>query len=196
MEEIRISAEPVDDSRCRFVVSQTLLEGGARRFGGAAEARGSALAEALFALPGVAEVLVSGHAVTVTRTGDGAWQALGRQIGAAIRSAVQSGGVLVAERKAAEAGADDALFDKVSMVFDQRINPMVARHGGRVDLIDVQDAVVMLRLQGGCQGCGMADVTLRQGIETTLRQVAPEVKGIVDVTDHASGANPYFASAK
>ena len=73
---------------------------------------------------------------------------------------------------------------------------MVARHGGAVELIDVQDGVVMLRLGGGCQGCGMADVTLRQGIEATLRQVAPEVRGVVDVTDHATGTNPYFASAK
>jgi Fe/S biogenesis protein NfuA len=73
---------------------------------------------------------------------------------------------------------------------------MVAGHGGRVDLIDVQDSTVLLRLAGGCQGCGMADVTLRQGIEQVLRQAIPEVRGIVDVTDHSSGANPYFASAK
>jgi len=76
------------------------------------------------------------------------------------------------------------------------VNPMVARHGGRVELIDVQDAVVMLRMGGGCQGCGMADVTLRQGIEAMLNRHIPEVKGIVDITDHGSGANPYFAAAK
>src|SRR2546422_7710335 len=59
---------------------------------------------------------------------------------------------------------------------------MVARHGGRVELIDVQDAVVMLRLGGGCQGCGMADVTLRQGIEAMLHEHVPDVKGVVDIT--------------
>src|SRR2546423_13662782 len=73
---------------------------------------------------------------------------------------------------------------------------MVARHGGRVELIDVQDAVVMVRMAGGCQGCGMADVTLRQGIEAMLQQHLPEVKGVVDITDHAAGSNPYFAAAK
>src|SRR6267378_1025094 len=57
---------------------------------------------------------------------------------------------------------DDALYEQVAKVFDEQVNPMVARHGGRVELIDVQDAVVMLRMGGGCQGCGMADVTLRQ----------------------------------
>ena len=196
MDEIRIKAEPVDDSRCHFTVSVPLLEGGARRFGDRAEAAGSALGEALFALPGVTEVLVSGSTVTVTKADRDPWQALGKQVGAALRAAISSGEPLLAERVAHDSAADNTLFDKVSMVFETRINPMVARHGGHVDLIDVQDAVVMLRLQGGCQGCGMADVTLRQGIETTLKQVAPEVRAIVDVTDHASGANPYFASAK
>jgi Fe/S biogenesis protein NfuA len=73
---------------------------------------------------------------------------------------------------------------------------MVARHGGRVELIDVQDAVVMVRMAGGCQGCGMADVTLRQGIEAMLQQHVPDVKGVVDITDHTAGSNPYFAAAK
>src|SRR5205823_4092650 len=65
---------------------------------------------------------------------------------------------------------DDALYERVASVFEEQVNPMVARHGGRVELIDVQDAVVMLRMGGGCQGCGMADVTLRQGIEGLLAQ--------------------------
>ena len=84
----------------------------------------------------------------------------------------------------------------MSELFEQQVNPMVARHGGLVELIDVQDAVVLLRMGGGCQGCGMASVTLRQGIEGMLSQHIPEVQGIMDITDHASGANPYFASAK
>lgn len=70
---------------------------------------------------------------------------------------------------------------------------MVARHGGKVELLDVQDATVVVRMMGGCQGCGMATVTLRQGIETALRQAVPGVRGIKDITDHASGKNPYYA---
>jgi len=197
MDEIRITADPADNHRCAFVVSIPVLPGGARRFGSAQEAGGSPLAEAIFAVPGVTEVLVSGPAVTVTKSDTAPWQAAGRAVGAAIRAAMQGDTPPIAARDAgADQAADDALYDKVSMALESRINPMVASHGGHVDLIDVQDAVVMLRLQGGCQGCGMASVTLRQGIETTLRQIAPEVKAIVDVTDHASGANPYFASAK
>jgi Fe-S cluster biogenesis protein NfuA len=92
--------------------------------------------------------------------------------------------------------SDDELYERVNDLFEQQVNPMVARHGGRVELIDVQESIVLLRMSGGCQGCGMASVTLRQGIEGMLNQHLPEVKGIVDITDHASGNNPYFASAK
>jgi Fe-S cluster biogenesis protein NfuA len=197
MDEIGITAEPVDERRCKFVVSVPLLAEGVRRFASAEEAQGSALAEALFAVPGVTALLVAGHVVTVHKGDAAPWQSIGRQVGAAIRAAIHSGAPLVASRPVrAGTGADDVLYERVSHLFETRINPMVAGHGGRVDLLDVQDAVVLLRLQGGCQGCGMADVTLRQGIEATLRQFVPEVQGIVDVTDHASGTNPYFAAAK
>jgi Fe/S biogenesis protein NfuA len=76
--------------------------------------------------------------------------------------------------------SDDELYERVSDLFEQQVNPMVARHGGRVELIDVQDAVVMLRMGGGCQGCGMASVTLRQGIEGLAS--IPEVQGSTSPT--------------
>ncbi len=197
MAEIRITAEPVDASRCKFVVSVPVLEAGARRFGSRAEAADSPLAVALFAIPGVTEVLVTGHTLTVTKDDPAPWQVTGKQVGAAIRAALDTPAPAVVPRAAAaDPAQDDRLYDQVSAIFASRINPMVAGHGGRVDLIDVQDGLVMLRLQGGCQGCGMADVTLRQGIEATLRQSVPDVKGIVDVTDHASGRSPYFAASK
>jgi Fe/S biogenesis protein NfuA len=88
---------------------------------------------------------------------------------------------------------DDRIYDTVEQIFRADINPMVARHGGKVELVDVQDATVVVRLMGGCQGCGMATVTLRQGIETALRQALPSIRGIRDITDHESGKNPYYA---
>jgi Fe-S cluster biogenesis protein NfuA len=198
--EIRITAEPVDNHRCKFVVSQPLHAAGVRRFASADEAKGSPLAEAIFAIPagGVTEVIVSGNIVTVVKDNPAPWQAVGKAVGAAIRTAAASGAPPVAAKAAPAAGAvdDDALYEQVAKVFDEQVNPMVARHGGRVELIDVQDAVVMLRMGGGCQGCGMADVTLRQGIEGMLSQLVPAVRGIVDITDHATGANPYFQASK
>jgi len=194
--EIRITAEPVDGRRCRFVVSTPLFEGGARRFGSPGEAQGSPLAEALFAVPGVTEVLVAGPSLTVTKDGPEPWKVTGKLVGAAVRAAVAAGGPLVAPAAPASAADDEALYGRVADLFEAEINPAIARHGGFVELLDVQDGVVMLRMGGGCQGCGMADVTLRQGIEAALRQRVPEVAGIVDATDHASGTNPYVTASK
>jgi len=200
--EIRITAEPIDNAHCKFLVSLPVHSGGVRRFESSEAARGSPLAEAIFAIPGaeVTEVIVSGNLVTVVKRSAAPWQAVGKSVGAAIRSALASGRAAVAPKPAGAAVPggvdDDALYDRVAELFDAQVNPMVARHGGRVELIDVQDAVVMLRMAGGCQGCGMADVTLRQGIEAMLQQSVPEVKGIVDITDHTAGTNPYFAAAK
>ena len=201
-DEIRITAEPIDNAHCKFLVSLPVHSGGVRRFASSEAAQGSPLAEALFAIPGaeVTEVIVSGNLVTVVKRSPAPWQAIGKSVGAAIRSVLASGHAAVAPKTAAAAAPsgvdDDALYDRVAELFDAQVNPMVARHGGRVELIDVQDAVVMLRMAGGCQGCGMADVTLRQGIEAMLQEAVPEVKGIVDITDHTAGTNPYFAAAK
>jgi NFU1 iron-sulfur cluster scaffold homolog, mitochondrial len=196
---IRITAEPIDNQRCKFVVSVPVLAGGVRRFSGPDEAAGSPLAEAIFAIPGisVSELIVSGNIVTVVKQSPTPWQAAGKPVGAAIRAALASDvPPVVAAPKPPSAVSDDALYEQVAKVFDEQVNPMVARHGGHVELIDVQDAVVMLRMGGGCQGCGMADVTLRQGIEGMLAQFVPAVRGIVDITDHTTGANPYFQASK
>ena len=88
---------------------------------------------------------------------------------------------------------DDAIFQLVSDVFQREINPAVARHGGQVELIDVQDRTIVVRMKGGCQGCGMATVTLRQGIEASLKRLVPGLNGIRDITDHSAGTNPYYA---
>ena len=198
--EIRITAEPIDTARCKFLVSLPVHSGGVRRFASSEAAQGSPLAEALFAIPGaeVTEVIVSGNLVTVVKRNPAPWPAVGKAVGQAIRAALAGGQPAVAAKPAApgSATADDALYERVADLFESQVNPMVARHGGRVELIDVQDAVVMVRMAGGCQGCGMADVTLRQGIEAMLQQHVPDVKGIVDITDHAAGSNPYFAAAK
>ena len=84
----------------------------------------------------------------------------------------------------------------VLQVLEEQINPAIASHGGQAELVAVEDGVAYLRLSGGCQGCGMASVTLSQGIEVALMDAIPEIKGVIDVTDHASGENPYFESAK
>lgn len=86
--------------------------------------------------------------------------------------------------------------EKVATVLDRVINPAIASHGGRAELVAVEDNTAYLQLSGGCQGCGMASVTLTQGIEVSLKEAVPEIERVVDVTDHASGTNPYFQPAK
>jgi Fe/S biogenesis protein NfuA len=85
---------------------------------------------------------------------------------------------------------------RVFQVLEQQINPSIAAHGGNAQLVAVEDDTAYLRLSGGCQGCGMASVTLSQGIEVAIRESVPEITKVVDVTDHASGSNPYFEAAK
>jgi Fe-S cluster biogenesis protein NfuA len=80
----------------------------------------------------------------------------------------------------------------IQTLLDEEINPMVAAHGGYVSLVDVQDHKALVRLQGGCHGCGMAAVTLRQGIETAILDKVPSIVEVIDVTDHAEGTNPYY----
>ena len=88
------------------------------------------------------------------------------------------------------------LADRVRQAIDQFVNPGVAQHGGHVTLVEVRDKIVYLQMGGGCQGCGMASVTLSQGIERILREQVPEIEGIQDVTNHADGDSPYFSAAK
>ena len=93
-----------------------------------------------------------------------------------------------------ESGGD--LKTKIQEMIDYQINPAVAGHGGFIELLDFKDGVVYLRMGGGCQGCGMANVTLKQGIERMIREEIPEVLQIVDTTDHAGGNNPYYQPSK
>jgi Fe/S biogenesis protein NfuA len=81
---------------------------------------------------------------------------------------------------------------RVAQVLERSVNPAIAAHGGRAELVEVEQGTAYLRLSGGCQGCAVASVTLRQGIETALVRAVPEIKRVVDVTDHQSGTNPYF----
>lgn len=90
-------------------------------------------------------------------------------------------------------GADASLAEQVTYLIETEINPQIAAHGGRVSLVSVDaDGLVLLRFGGGCHGCGMADVTLKQGIERTLRARLPAITAVRDVTDHSSGDKPFY----
>lgn len=82
--------------------------------------------------------------------------------------------------------------ERVTQVLAQQINPGIALHGGRAELEGIEGKTAYLRLSGGCQGCGLAGVTLKRGVEVAIKRSVPEITEVVDVTDHAGGTNPYF----
>ncbi|MDA8292585.1 MAG: NifU family protein [Actinomycetota bacterium] len=128
--------------------------------------------------------------------------------GATLDVAEQSGGpglVIVNPNRPPETARPAALPDAdlssplaraVHAVLEETVNPQIAAHGGRADLVAVEEGVAYLRLGGGCQGCGLAQVTLSQGISVAIKEAVPEIVDVVDVTAHDAGTNPYFEGAK
>jgi len=93
-------------------------------------------------------------------------------------------------------GLDTPEGKAIQVVLDERINPAVAGHGGHISLVDVKEDTAFIRLEGGCQGCGMADVTLKQGVEVEIKAAVPSIEAVLDVTEHAGGTNPYYSPGK
>jgi Fe-S cluster biogenesis protein NfuA len=146
---------------------------------------------------------VRGGVATVELTGSpGAVLPLASRIEAQLRAAVPG---LTAVRivtpgdpppAGAEMTAAGTLADQARGILDTEINPAVAAHRGRVLLVSADDGWVRIRLEGGCQGCSLAEVTVRQGIEPLLRARLPGLTGVLDVTDHEAGTQPFFSPEK
>jgi Fe-S cluster biogenesis protein NfuA len=199
-EEIKISAEILDSERCKFTVDRPVFRaGGSLQFQNRDEAKRLPLAELIFGIEGVTGVLLSGNIVTVAKSSPDDWVAAGREIGKAIRAHLLSEAGTVSSALS-EISTDNTLEEQIKMkvqrVLDTQINPGVAGHGGLVSLLDVRGNAIYIKMGGGCQGCGMASVTLKQGIEQSIRHHVPEVGDIFDTTDHASGQNPYYSPSK
>jgi Fe/S biogenesis protein NfuA len=87
-----------------------------------------------------------------------------------------------------------SLEERVRRVIEDRVNPGVASHGGHITLVEVRDDVAVIEMEGGCQGCSLSQMTLRRGVERMIREAVPEILGVHDATDHASGERPFFES--
>ncbi|HYP29827.1 MAG TPA: NifU family protein [Blastocatellia bacterium] len=189
--QIRAEVDRNDIQVCTFTVDRPVFSGAAT-FKSLEEAKGTGVAEKIFRIPGIASVEVNGYAVTVTQSGHEDWRQIGKRVGTAIRNFLNP----PPEVPEGERLPTEAVREKVQQVLDETINPGVASHGGYVELIDVIDNNVYLRMGGGCQGCGAADMTLKQGVERAIREVVPQIDQVLDTTDHGSGQNPYYAAAK
>jgi Fe-S cluster biogenesis protein NfuA len=131
--------------------------------------------------------------LVVTKTGERSWLEITEHIKSILEAYLISGLALSEEQ------VEDRMMlmgrgtkEKIQYLLAHKINPGVAAHAGFVELVEVKDNNVYIRLGGGCQGCGAADFTLRQGIEAIIRKEVPEIVQVLDVTDHAAGMNPYY----
>jgi Fe-S cluster biogenesis protein NfuA len=189
--KIRAEVDQQDVDICRFIVDRTVHQG-SDVFTSKEEAKSHKLAANLFVIPGISRVELNDNLIAVTKAGHDDWRQVGKRIGGAIRlflnppPAVPDGEML----------PPDVLRERIQRVLDEQINPGVASHGGYVELLDITDNNVFLRMGGGCQGCGAADVTLKMGVEKLLREEVPQIQNVFDSTDHAAGNNPYYAPSK
>ncbi len=194
-EEIKVTAhvDPTRSELCTLTVDRPLHPDGLASFRDKGAAKGSVLAERIFEIEGVTVVRIAGSEVTVTKPDADDWQVTAKQVGDLIRAHIRSGEPAVSKDYQPKRLPDSVLTGRIQAIFDTEVNPAIAAHGGVVSLLDVKNGNVFIKMGGGCQGCGMADVTLRQGIEKAIRSQIPEVEEILDTTDHASGTNPFYA---
>jgi Fe-S cluster biogenesis protein NfuA len=193
-ESIQITSEVDrrDVAVCRFTSARTLYVG-TKTISNAGDAKGLPLAEKLFCLPAVGKIQLIGHLLVVTKTAERNWEDLSKEIEGILMSYLISGQALTpdeVQEKMMLMGRSTK--EKIQYLIDMQINPGVAEHGGSVGVVDVKDNILYLRLYGGCQGCGAADFTLKQGIETIVKRAVPEIGEIIDLTNHNAGMNPYY----
>ena len=192
-QEIRIIGEPTGNpTTCKFTIDRSVYSDGSAYFADRSAAKLSPLAAKIFEVPEVVSLVIADNQVTVTKSGSDPWPVIGKQIGARIREHIHSGNPAVSEEYLRSLPSEEEIRNRVQQLLDREVNPALGMHGGWVELVEVKKNSLYLRLGGGCQGCGSANVTLRQGIERSIREMIPEVGEILDTTDHASGRNPYY----
>ncbi|WP_426000540.1 NifU family protein [Caulobacter sp. DWR1-3-2b1] len=192
---IRAETSLADPDTCKFTVSRDLHPGGPFFFGNKGRAAGSPLAERLFALSGVANVLIAESVVTIGKEPSASWSGLKSAIGMAVRTQLLSGvpAILeIAAQASTQGRADAEVRVAVQALLDKEVNRSIANHGGKISIVDVSKGKLFITMSGGCQGCASSQVTLRQGFEVMVRRVAPEIMEIVDATDHAAGKEPFY----
>ncbi len=193
---VLVKAQPsLKGDQCVFMVNRSLLKNKSWYFGDALSAKESSLAEAVFEVQGVESVLVYDATVIVTpeEKYDVEWRPLATDIGARIRGVVEAGAPVLSEGILSSIPSEEFIREEIQKVIDEVVNPGVAGHGGHISLLGVKGNSITIQMGGGCQGCSVADVTLKQGIHTSFRDAVPQVGAIFDETDHAAGLTPYFS---
>jgi Fe-S cluster biogenesis protein NfuA len=192
---VRAETSLADPDTCKFIVSRTLHPGGPFFFGNKERAAGSPLAERLFALPNIVNVLLAENVVTICKESNVSWSELKAAIGTAIRTQLRTGVPAILEmhvHTGTQGRTDAELSATIQELLDKEVNRSIANHGGKISIVEVRQGKLFITMSGGCQGCASSKVTLRQGFEVILKRVAPEIEEIVDTTDHAAGKQPFY----
>jgi len=191
----KISGELTNDPMvCKFHCDRPILEDWTVIFSKPEDSMGSPLIDALFAVEGISAVTVSGPTITVSKSIPTPWPHLAADVAKAIRGSC-SGDVPPVSPQVIERLKNlpmDEAEKAIAELLENQINPALASHGGFVKLLKIEDRDVYVEMGGGCQGCASARATMRYGVEGAIRKVAPQVRNIIDATDHASGTNPYY----
>jgi len=194
---IQTQATP-NPARMKFLPGRAVLAAGTANFPGAEASDGSPLAQALFQIDGVSGVYLDPTSITLVKADGKEWAELMTAALVAITAHFNSGKPVVVDgfETDPETGLESPEGKAIQELLDSHVNPQVASHGGHIDLVDVKDDTAYIRMGGGCQGCGMANVTLKQGVAKAIQERVPAITNVLDVTDHAGGANPYFQPGK
>jgi Fe-S cluster biogenesis protein NfuA len=192
---IRVESSLADPDTCKFIVSRTVHPGGPFFFSNKERAAGSPLGERLFDLAGVANVLIAENLVTICKESMASWSGLKSSIGMAIRTQLLTGVAAVLEMNiddGTQVRSEIELTTAIQDLLDKEVNRSIAKHGGKLSIVEIFEGKLYINMSGGCQGCASSQVTLRQGFEVMLKRVAPEIEEVIDTTNHAAGKKPYY----
>ena len=194
-QHLKITGEFTQDPNiCKFHLEEPIVEEWTLVFQSVEDSKGSPLIDALFAVEGIETIVVEGASLSITKNHPAPWQSLAPEIGKAIRATCGPGCIPIHPQviEALRNLPMDQVAADIQKLFDESINPALASHGGFVRLVELRDRDVLVEMGDGCQGCASARVTLRYGVENAIRRVAPQIRELIDVTDHASGESPYY----
>ncbi len=192
--KIEIDAIAEDSDTCVIRVDRTISQT-PEYYSTPEEAETSPLGRGLLELGGLEAVLIQDQAITLLKPVSGRpWSEVIPAAEAVVREHFAELDRIRAAARREMTDSERELFVEVQNLLNEEINPMVASHGGFIEVSDVKEDDLYVSMGGGCQGCGMASVTLRQGVEQLIRERLPAVRNIFDTTDHASGSNPYYSA--
>jgi Fe-S cluster biogenesis protein NfuA len=193
--QLKISGELTSDpATCNFHLDRDIAGGWTLLFESPEEGQGSPLIDRLFAVEGIARVMITGRTIALTKNVPAPWPHLAADIAQAIRNGFPDDQPPIAPAvlETLQNAPMDGVEEDIAEMLEDHINPALASHGGFVRLIKVEGHDVFVEMGGGCQGCASSKATMRFGVESAIRRIAPQVRNIIDATDHAAGVNPYY----